>query len=123
VNNHFVDATKMVPVEPARRALARGLCVATVSRAAPFVESGAGEYTHRTRQVTVHSLLGRTHMAVRAWCGMTLLISPPKKKGRLVFTPGQGRPICATCDGRAIGAGLLGAREIAGREVMYRGRV
>lgn len=110
----------MVEIEPARKALARGLCIATASRALPFVESGAGEYTHRTRQVTVHSVLGRMHMGVRAWCGMTLLISPPKKKGRLVAAPGHGRPLCATCEGRAIGAGLLGAREIAGRQVIYR---
>lgn len=109
----------MVEIEPARKALARGLCVATASRALPFVESGAGEYTHRTRQLTVHSILGKTHMAVRAWCGMTLLISPPKKKGRLVAEPGVGRPICATCEGRAIGAGQLGARQIAGRRVMF----
>jgi hypothetical protein len=122
MTDHFVGVNKMVELEPARKALARGLCVATVSRAAPFVESAAGEYTHRTRQVTLHSILGRTHMGVRAWCGMTLLVAPPKKKGRLVFAPGPGRPICATCEGRAIGAGLLGSREIAGRPVLYRGR-
>jgi len=86
--------------------------------ARPFVASDAGEYVHRVRSVTVHTVLGKSHMAVRCWCGMTQLVSK-RKKGRLLDVPTAGRPMCATCEGRAIGAGQLGAQEIGGRPVKF----
>lgn len=47
----------------------------------------------------------------------------PRKVPKLgEYWPGEGRPICATCEGRVIGAGLAGSREIAGRPVMFRSR-
>lgn len=84
----------------------------------PFAESTQGQYSHRVRHVTLHVCLGKTHLAANLWCGMSIIIS--KKKGRLLAEPSENRPMCATCEGRAIGAGLLGAREIAGRFVMFR---
>lgn len=87
--------------------------------ARPFVASDAGEYVHRVRSVTVHAMLGQAHMAVRCWCGMTQLVSK-RKKGRLLDFPPAGRPMCATCEGRAIGAGKAGARKINDVDVRYK---
>lgn len=88
-----------------------------ITAALPFVYSRDGEYAHRVRSATLHTcrVNGRTHAAYKCWCGMTLL----SKRARLADAPGT-RPICATCEGRSVGAGLLGAREIAGRAVMFR---
>lgn len=87
--------------------------------ARPFVASDAGEYVHRVRSVTVYTVLGKSHMAVRCWCGMTQLVSK-RKKGRLLDVPTAGRPMCATCEGRVIGAGEIGARKINGMDVRYK---
>lgn len=88
--------------------------------ALPFAESARGRYTHRVRYVELHMLGGRfeSHFAAGCWCGQTVLISK-RKPGRLVEAPTDGYVVCATCEGRAIGSGQLGARVIAGREVMY----
>lgn len=87
--------------------------------ARPFVASDAGEYVHRVRSVTIHAMLGQAHMAVRCWCGMTQLVSK-RKKGRLLDAPPAGRPMCATCEGRVIGAGKIGARKIGEADVRYK---
>lgn len=113
----------MIAIEPSRYFKKRreGDRVVAVSKALPFVESLQGEYTHRVRHVTLHTLLGKSHLAVSCWCGLTICISA-SRKGRLVAEPGEGRPMCGTCEGRVIGAGLAGSREIAGRPVMFRPR-
>ena len=87
----------------------------------PFVESGAGTYTHRIRSLTLYDY-GKhgSHAAVSCWCGMTMCLGGRRKYNRrIVAVPSVDRMVCATCEGRAIGAGQLGAREIAGRQVMY----
>lgn len=91
-----------------------------VKSALPFIESRSGRYTHRVRSASLHTVCGSTHMSVKCWCGMHINISR-RNPNRLTAEP-SGRPICATCEGRAIGAGQLGAREIAGRQVMYQAR-
>lgn len=118
----------MVDLEPARLPAWRGdyTSPSRVKSSLPFVESARGEYTHRVRSATVYTVINATaftpkgtmHAAVNCWCGMTLLLSA-KKRSRLVAEPSEGRPICATCEGRAIGAGQLGTQEIAGRAVKY----
>lgn len=90
----------------------------SVRRSVPFVESFYGTYTHRVRSITMHELLNKSHMSVGCWCGMTINLSQ-HRRNRLLLEPSQGRPICATCEGRAIGSGQLGAREILGRPVMF----
>lgn len=89
-----------------------------VKAAQPFVESRSGRYSHRVRSAVLHTVCGKTHMSVKCWCGMHINISK-SNPNRLTANPEAGRPVCATCEGRAIGAGQLGAREIAGREVRY----
>ena len=113
----------MIDIEPSRiikHPHAGKDCVAA-KRSLPFVESLQGEYTHRVRHVTLHNGLAKAHFSVTCWCGMTICISA-RRKGRLVAEPGEGRPICATCEGRVVGAGVVGEREIAGKAVMYQPR-
>jgi len=100
--------------------------VANIKASLPFVKSSRGYYTHRVRSANSYIYTssgltykaGELHIAVQCWCGMTLLISK-RKFGKFLVEPPDGSPVCATCEGRAIGAGKLGAREIAGRPVMY----
>lgn len=92
-----------------------------VKAAQPFVESRSGRYSHRVRSAALHTVCGKTHMSVKCWCGMRINISR-QNPNMLTNEPEAGRPVCATCEGRAIGAGQCGAREIAGREVMYQTR-
>lgn len=84
----------------------------------PFVESGQGTYTHRVRDLTLYDFGDRSHFAAGCWCGMSLCLGGRRQR-RLVATPSEGYVVCATCEGRAIGAGQLGARVIAGKEVCY----
>lgn len=113
----------MVALLPPRYRDARNVYAA---KSLPFVESGAGRYTHRVRSlslVTMHSPRHQPHSAAACWCGMTVLLSPKHchARSRLVAEP--TRVLCATCEGRAIGAGQLGTPEIAGRPVMFSPRV
>lgn len=89
-----------------------------VKRALPFVASDAGEYIHRVRSAVVYEVCEKAHMAVSCWCGMTLLVSK-RKKGRMLSEPVAGRPMCATCEGRAIGAGQEASHKINGRLVKF----
>lgn len=100
--------------------------VTYAKRSLPFAESGAGKYTHRVRSVQIIALDPKqwpAHIAVNCWCGQSVLISAKRqhKASRIVAEP--SRVLCATCEGRAIGAGQLGAPEIAGRPVMFSPRV
>lgn len=92
-----------------------------VNRALPFVASDAGEYVHRVRSAVMYEVCGKAHIAVSCWCGMTLLVSK-RKKGRMLKEPIEGRPMCATCEGRAIGAGVTGLRNINGLDVRHEPR-
>lgn len=93
-----------------------------VRRSLPFAESRAGRYCHRVRSMILHNsghpTILRAHFSIRCWCGMCLCIGG-RNLTKLLAEPSDGTPICATCEGRAIGAGQLGAREIAGRPVMF----
>ncbi|VXA58252.1 conserved hypothetical protein [Acinetobacter proteolyticus] len=92
-----------------------------IKKSVPFVEAKYGEYTHRVRHVTLITFQNKSHFSVKCWCGMSMNFGGSSKgQGMFVNEPSEGRPMCATCEGRAIGAGLLGVREIAGREVRFR---
>lgn len=98
-----------------------------IKRALPFVESFCGRYTHRVRSIhiLVHDagaaqrILGQAHMSVHCWCGMSVLISEKRRHANNALVVEPSRVLCATCEGRAIGAGQLGTPEIAGRPVMF----
>lgn len=117
---------ELLPPRPMRGDAPGHVRVAPIPRALPFVESIVGEYTHRVRSAQSFTKIsssafwreGEIHVAAKCWCGMTMLLSA-RKKTRFVAEPSPGRPICATCEGRAIGAGMLGTPEIAGRPVKF----
>ena len=107
---------RVEPREPHRHPMLQASIRVTAIR--PFVESASGWYTHRARSATLHSILGKTHLAVRCWCGMTILLSD-RRRNRLLDQPTPGRPLCATCEGRLIGSGAIDAFRINGRFVRY----
>jgi hypothetical protein len=107
----------MVDLQPPRIPRWRPSPIIPIKQSLPFVESRAGRYTHRVRSASLHTCIGKSHVGLSTWCGMGFCIS--ERKGRFVEEPSAGYVVCATCEGRAIGAGQLGAREIAGREVMF----
>lgn len=90
----------------------------SVKKSLPFVESIRGEYTHRVRHVTIYTDARAAHAAVSCWCGMSITISN-RKKNMLVAEPSQGRPVCATCEGRVARVGIAQPQEINGHTVKY----
>ena len=84
----------------------------------PFWQSRErhGAYVHRVRSGVLHLYDGKpSHAAFGLWCGMSGLSS----NGSILAAPGPHEVMCATCEGRAIGAGLVGAPIIAGRPVKF----
>jgi len=88
-----------------------------LTKALPFFRSKSGKYVHRVRSAT--SYWWETeyrHTAVKLWCNMTGFIGD---KGTLLEQPEVNDVICATCEGRAIGAGQTDSHMIAGRFVKF----
>lgn len=82
----------------------------------PFWQSRAGGYVHRVRSGAVHCWDGLpTHAAFKLWCGYV----GQSTKGLLLAEPNMRDVHCATCEGRAIGAGMAGSPVIAGRPVRF----
>lgn len=94
---------------------------AFVVKAAPgFVESAKGYYAHRVRSAVLYNIHKKPHTAVHCWCGMTVLIGGSRhSKNAFVDEPSLGRPICATCEGRVIGATGMDDYRINGRLVRH----
>lgn len=96
---------------------------APITWALPFYRSKQGSYVHRVRSGTTHLYdkpRGRWnkkgHISLTMWCGQ---IGFPGEKGELLETPHESSIFCATCEGRAIGAGQVGSHMICGRIVKY----
>jgi hypothetical protein len=91
--------------------------VSWVTRSLPFVRTRACSRFHRVREATMFFSHGSyTHTAFRCWCDWTALTS----NGARLFDELDGElPLCATCEGRAVGSGQLGAAVINGRPVIY----
>ena len=88
-----------------------------LKKSLPFFKSNYGEYVHRVRSArTFFRYQELSHTAVHLWCGMSGFIG---RKGKLYEEPPAGSPLCATCEGRAIGAGQLGSHKILGRIVKF----
>lgn len=87
--------------------------------ALPFWAS-EGAYTHRIRSGRSHVHDGKNaHVTLHMWCGQMRFISPKRKRGGMVAEIPDGAILCATCEGRAIGAGLVDHGQINGREVAF----
>ena len=89
----------------------------SVKFALPYYKSRAGKYFHRVRCAQNHWRNGElSHTSVGFWCGNGGFIG---EKGKLYAKVPECGVLCATCEGKAIGAGLDGERKINGKEVMY----
>lgn len=117
--------------------------VSNLTMCLPFYRSTMGHYVHRVRygyyfKEPPDGLLP-TRYVLEMWCGQhghVHLTDQSEARIKLGFRPrrvqSQGtlfgeapeRAIfCATCEGRAIGAGMDGARTLCGRTVMFSPRV
>lgn len=104
-----------------------GIKVIQITRSLPFYKKRNGEYVHRVRRMG-HCIVRRTgeysHTFVEFWCGGSGFLGSEKREGNVLLAePPQNTVCCATCEGRAIGAGLTSSREICGRVVMFKPRV
>ena len=105
----------MIAIERAKpNPLGKGI---SASKSQPLVNARAGKYTHRVRHVTLYTCMGKSHLAVRCWCGQVVFVS--EKSGGTFASKAADRPLCATCEGRAVGSGEDGVREINGKPVMF----
>jgi hypothetical protein len=88
----------------------------------PFYERDGAGYVHRVRSAKLHydDDGTHTHTSVQFWCGANGFLYPsgtqnPKHRPAvLTAQPTAGRAICATCQGRAIGAGQVGSHKSRG---------
>ncbi|PYS52425.1 MAG: hypothetical protein DMF68_01570 [Acidobacteria bacterium] len=89
--------------------------------AKPFYVSQFASRAHRVRSAEMHYWDGvYTHTSFRLWCGQGGFYSLKKhKRNYLTDNPPRGLPVCATCEGRAHGAGQLESHLIAGRMVLF----
>jgi len=90
----------------------------SLTKSLPYYKSNDSnaKYYHRVRYGARHHVMNKTHYSASFWCGSHGLIG---EKGRLSAVVPNGEVLCATCEGRAIGAGLDGSRIINGKKVMY----
>jgi hypothetical protein len=108
---------------------AEGSQVLQVTKCLPFFRKGPLRMVHRVRSANLHYWDGvLSHMSVEFWCGNLGVIGYIKRSRRgyrrddqpsLFAVAPDPAVFCATCEGRAVGAGLDGAREINGRTVLF----
>lgn len=97
----------------------RAMRIYPILASPPFFQSGPGRYVHRIRSGTAFEWVGWNragHTCFRLWCGQTGHV---RRWTKITDAPDMDNQFCATCEGRAIGAGLAGTPEICGRPVMY----
>lgn len=98
-----------------------------VKQLLPFYERDGAGYVHRARSCHMHydDDGTHTHTSVKFWCGACGFLYPKGKQNRkhlsarMTDTVSAGRVVCATCEGRAHGAGQVGDGRIAGRFAKY----
>lgn len=85
----------------------------------PFYRKARGEYVHRIRSGEHYYFSGGYFTScLRFWCG-----GETRSEEGLLADPGEKAIFCATCDGRARGAGQLETRMICGRFVKFSPRL
>ena len=92
--------------------------VHAVRVALPFYRSRRGKYIHRVRYAHNHWNDDRSqisHMSMHLWCGQ----SGSSTHGHLVGQLQEGDVLCAVCEGKVIGTGIIDAGKINGRAVKY----
>lgn len=94
-----------------------GFSARPIRQALPYYKASKGTYVHRVRSGQSHYRDGRlSHIHVDFWCGGHGI---PSDNGELLAAVKADDVICATCEGRAIGAGMDGTPVINGRVVAY----
>lgn len=109
-----------------------------VKRALPYVRTTAGTYIHRLRsaqlwhqyevtwwegrQIRTSLLPVETRIVPRTWCGVSVG-SRRSGEPELFAVPPDGQPVCATCEGRAVGAGMPSNVVLEARAILFRPRV
>jgi len=92
---------------------------AAITSSLPYYKSRRSEYVHIVRSGLVHYIDNKFDGACMSfWCGGHGF---PGKKGTLLSDNGES-PFCATCMGKAVGAGVFGKRIINGKPVLYQPR-
>lgn len=95
----------------------KGHAMMPIVKSLPYWRSSQGSYVHRVRSGTIYFHDRKpSHTALGLWCGMHGFIG---RKGGLMAEPPPTATICATCEGRAIGAGQTESRMICGRVVKF----
>lgn len=94
-----------------------------LSQSLPYFRSSVGTYLHRVRSAMHYLWDGEyKHTALRFWCGMSGFAGSSKRHkggGHFFAQAPSDSIICATCEGRAIGAGYAESHKINGRTVKY----
>lgn len=116
----------MIELKPCKRTMRQhympeGSKIIAIKKSLPFLESFRGYYTHRVKHVSMYTnSKGKSHFIVKVWCGASFC-NGGSGKGETYFVsePTGNRPICATCEGRIIGSGLVDDAMINGRKVKY----
>lgn len=111
-----------VPLVKERRPLwlAPGHSIVDLSKSLPFVVGPPGAMVHRVRSARIHVSPRGAHTSISCWCGTgTFVGSKRRPHNYLTATPPANRVVCATCEGRATGAGQLGSSMLAGRMVLF----
>lgn len=111
----------MVELQRKKRPAWGGYRVMDLTRSLPFFRCRQGQYIHRVRSGWVHVTdKGKPrHTSLSAWCGISGHVGNSAKPDEILNEPPIGFPICATCEGRAIGAGQTESRMICGRIVKF----
>jgi hypothetical protein len=91
-----------------------------LTRSLPFFRSAQGSYVHRVRSGHIHFRGNEAkHTSLSFWCGGTGFVGCSERPGQMFDNPPANSPLCATCEGRAIGAGMTESRLICGRVVKF----
>lgn len=94
-----------------------GHAITDLLKAQPFYRSNRGPYFHRVRFAEAYWRDGQlSHIAITYWCGNRGFLG---EKGRLYGKIPEGEVLCAICEGKAIGAGMVDGGRINGRPVKY----
>ena len=86
----------------------------------PFYRARRGDRSHLVRSARMQFKSGKyEHTSLSLWCGG---VGSLPRRGWLSRAVSEAEPVCATCFGRAIGAGKLGSKTINGQVVVFNTR-
>ncbi len=113
-------------ISPAQRASCErnGQSPVALKRSLPFFISPLGSRVHRVRSATWYRPNYQPHhIALHLWCGQGGFLNVgrvfQRGCGHLHAEPPEGWPVCATCEGRAIGSGQIASEELTGHPLIF----